>query len=493
MKDDKVNNTHPQYDATAPARKVYQDVSDGTAKMRTAGTAYLPKFPQETDESYSFRRDTATLLNVTEKTVETLCGLVFQKEVTLDDEVPQPLKDLAENIDNKGTQLSVFARDLFEDAFDGWAVILVDAPATIADDAGQQKALGLRPYWVPYCADEVINWDYQINPVSKKRELSMIVLKETRTRKKGQFIREEYTQYRVYMLEGSTVTWQLWEQQGEGDTAKFNQIEGGIIDKQTSIPVAMIGELGDPPPLDDLVRKNIEHYQTYSDYKSAIHKTNRPLFFSVNLEGEPTAIGSDVWFKCGLGGSIGYVEPAGASFASTRLCLEDVKVEMAWLGAQMLMPKPKQGASSATATEVISDNIQDTSALQVRATQCQGALEQALGYTNVYLGGKFEDAGSVSLGCSWQQMILSPTDLTAWNSMVSDGTVSLETFLYKLEKAGQLPPDITAADEMKRIDEEMKKNAAIKPVVDANNQPNETTDTQQAPAPQKKAAPAVSN
>lgn len=476
--DDKVNSQHPLYAETAPLRATFADVCKGTHAMRKNKT-HLPQFPAETPESYQLRLDTATLLNVTAKTREALCGLVFQKDITLKNgeaEVPKDIEKLAENIDNKGNHLDVFARDLLEDSFDGWSVILVDSPSAQARDLAEQKALGIQPYWVKYCADDVINWDYRINPVSKKRELSMIVLRERTTKRVGTFVRKEVVQYRVYLLDANTVTWELFEEKKDASGKDFVSIGSGTIEKQDQIPVAVVGELGDAPPLMDLCYKNIEHYQTYSDYKGVLHKTCVPMLVTVNLDGDPTGISGDIWLKCNEGGSASYVEPAGTSIDKVETALNNIEAQMGKLGLAMLAGKPTKG--DVTATETMLDSIQETSALQARAVQLKDALEQALMFTNKYLGRG--DEISVELGCSWTQLVLTAQDLTTLNTLVTDGTMSLESFVYQLHVAGKLPPDVSPEDEIKRIEKEMKE---MRPVINANQLPNEAAQTQGAAKP----------
>lgn len=469
---------HEDYAETEPFRDTFKHVCDGTAALRKHAAMYLPQFPLESDDDYKVRCSTATLLNVTQKTRDTLCGLVFQKPLTLGDDVPEAIVSLAENIDNKGNHINVFARDVFEDSFDGWSVILTDCPTAKVNDLGEQKALGIRPYAVAYDACDVINWDYNINPISKKRELSLIVLREYKRAVKGMFTRENVTRYRVFYMANSQVYWQLWEEQknDKGEKVVVQIEDDTLIPKLDAIPVAVVGELGDPPPLMDLMFTNIKYAQKESDYDSIIHKTCVPLPYVTGVTADEIgqAQAGGVMYCLPEGSTLGFAEVAGSSIEQARKNLEDLKADMAWLGLEMLMPKPK-GGGKATATEVVADSIKDTSALQVRAEQLKDALELTLSFMAQYLGLGKESGGSVELGCSWQQMTITTQELQMLSQCVSDGTLSLESFLWSLEKAGKLPPDVTAEDEAKRIEEYEKAQTAVKPVLNALAMPNGVT------------------
>lgn len=483
---DKVQLHHSEYDKASPFREVFEHVCEGTSALRAKGKMYLPQFPKERSDDWKFRNDTATLLNITQKTVETLCGLVFQKDITLGDDVPTEIagtetdSGLVENIDNKGNHFNIFARDLFEDSFDGCSGILVDAPTVRAADQDIQRKSGLRPYWVEYKACDIINWDYQINPVSKRKELSLVVLKECITVAAGQFLRKEQTQYRVLRLsDARTPVWELWtEKESENKTEKeYVKTLEGTFGNQTRIPFAVVGDLCDKPPLMDLTYKNIEHYQTYSDYKSIIHKTCVPMLWTAGLDGDaPDNIGGASWWKLTENGKMGFAEVSGGSIEKTRQALEDIKGEMAMLGLQMLMSRKANG--DVTATEKLLDSIQETSSLQVRATQLKDALELALSFTAQYLGKGEDEGGSIELGATWAQMVISPQELAVWSNLVDLGQMSLETFVELRQQAGQLPDDVDVEIELKRIKDEGEELASTKPVRDAlrlaEGQPVET-------------------
>ena len=342
---DIISAKHPEYEEARCQREIFSDVCEGTAKMREKGKKYLEPFPAENDSDYEYRRKVATLFNFTKKTVDVMTGLVFKSEIELQSDVNSQIKTLWENIDNKGTHGDVFCRELFEDSFEGFAVILVDAPNMQVADLESEINLGLRPYWISYDADCVINGDYRINPISKKKELQFIVFREeTRERINSRFVFEEVIRYRHFFLADSfdqltnslqtTVNWELWrEVKNDKGEIEYVLEQSGILPRLSQIPVAIVGELYEEPLLMDIAYKNIEHYQTYSDYKNTIHKTCVPMLTiagedaktaSTKVVGASVALASEnTDFK------VGFAEVKGEGIPNTRQSLIDNREEMA--------------------------------------------------------------------------------------------------------------------------------------------------------------------
>jgi hypothetical protein len=87
----------------------------GTRAMRATGKRFLPKFEAESQEAYEARLSASWLFNGFRKTVRDMTGRVFDKPAEIA-EGPDVLATWAENIDLAGNDLSVFARQVFEDA-----------------------------------------------------------------------------------------------------------------------------------------------------------------------------------------------------------------------------------------------------------------------------------------------------------------------------------------------------------------------------------------
>jgi hypothetical protein len=406
-----VDAKHRGYDDFYKRRMIYQDVIAGTLRLRKRGTdsqsgeGYLPKFPKETQKSYEFRRDTATCFNLTKKTRDVMTGLVCQSEIEIGTDVANDIRLLMENINNEGDHLDVFARKAFEATFEGYAAVLVDAPAVQAQDSEQERVLGLRPYWILYTADQVWNWRYRINAISKKKELEMIVLREDTDEPDGRFLSKAVTRYRVLSLVNNTVQWELWREIKDEQNKQVQVVleQSGMLDRLTQIPVGVLGNLGQAPPLLDIALKNIEHFQTYSDYKSIIHKTCVPLLVRINgsQSGADVPVGGDIMLNVSAPGDVKFAEPSGASIESVRQSLVDMQEGIALMGLSLLADKTAK--VDLTATEALLNNIGETAELRVMARNLQDTIELCSGHTAEYLGKARVDGGSYVLGTAWNK------------------------------------------------------------------------------------------
>ncbi len=405
---DTVSATHPDYDASQAARTIWCDVMQGTLKLRA--TNYLPQFPAEIDASYTFRKSTATFFNMTEKTRNVMTGLVFQAPIELESDVPREIKMLWENFDNQGTHGDVFWRKAFEAAFEGYTGILIDAPDTKAQSLEDEQTLQLRPYAILYHAGSVINWHYRINEVSKAKELDMVVLKEVTNEKEKevQFVSKSVTRYRAFFMTGNRVTWELWQEKEKTPGSKEVELEkigNGTIERLTQIPFAVIGNLGDQPPLLDIAIKNIEHFQTYSDYKGLIHKTCVPLLVAKDLvkpaEGQQLVISGDKLTEVSKDGDLAYTEVEGSSLEVIRQSLLDNREEIALMGLSLLADKTAK--VDITATEALLNSIGETAELRVMARNTQDAIELSFGHIAEYQGKSRDAGGSVVMGTAWSK------------------------------------------------------------------------------------------
>jgi len=414
-KQDKVSNLHPDYAALQQMREIVQTVHGGTVKMRRAGAKMLPKFPEELQSSYKERLAAATLLNLYKSNLNLMSGLVFKDEIEFKPDVPAQIKALAENIDKRGNHLNVFAETAFKKSFDGFCVIQIDAPVWDSKTIKSQEdfdALDLAPYWILWDADSVINWSERVNPVSKRTEIDLLVFKEIKFERVGNFGREKVVYYRVlYLDEANRAAWQLHKEQKNEQTGAKEIIEigRGVITIMKSgqktfldhLPLAVIGKLGDEPPMLDLALVNIKHYQKENNFDNLEFQAAVPLFYTKGYDGaDNLPVGADMHYKLPLEGEVGWAQLDASGFESMRESIKMLETQMSMIGLSMLTDKTAK--VDITATQAILDNISETSELRVRATNGKDGIERAMQITAEYLGLGRDAGGSIELGTAWK-------------------------------------------------------------------------------------------
>ena len=451
----------------APGWQVMADTVAGTLKLREQGVAYLPAEPAEKDEHYRYRRWRAVFFNAVDRTLNGLVGMVYRNDPKLNDNVPEVIRGREaegetaavegqwENIDNAGTHGVVFTKEVFADAMrDGHAAILVDMPPALADGAtlADERAANRRPYWVSYCAEQIINW--RTEAVGGQTRFSMVVLKECSLEPDGLYGQKEVTRYRV-LRPGS---WELWrkETQPREDIVFEDSGETSL----TEIPLAVVYSrktdiLTSQPPLLDLALINIAHYQKYSDFSNYLHIASRPLlwFRGRDTSKKVEAIGAYTYFDVGDNGEVAFAETTGAALGGASEDIKDLEQRMSILGLSLLVKQTGAGGPE-TATEERNDQIEESSDLATAARSLKDAIELALRFHTQYLTPKATTGGNIELGASLDDLTLSPEEMNAYSSMVGANQLSVETMWAMLAAAGKLPADFDPKSERTTIEKD---------------------------------------
>lgn len=471
MSEDKASNPHPAYAGLETKRDVYRAVYGGTDSIRKTSTANLPKYPAESDPEYQVRLGCATIDGLVLGGVEQLCGSVFEGEIDTE-KVHATLKPYLENVDNKGNHFNIFAREAFRASFEGFSLILVDMPTATATDLADQKKKGLRPYLNLYPASSVINWRYRVNPVSKQKELTLLVLMEVSSEAVDRFSVADVTRYRVFEVNNSVVTWELWKETGEGKDKQLVKEDDGMIEKITAIPAAFIGDVMDDPKLLVESRLEIKAYQKESSF-DAIEYLQMPTFVTKGYEGEETLkLGASAHLKLPADPAADafYMQMDAAGHDSLKKSIAEIKDHIKARVNYLIT-----SASEKTATQANIEDRDKQARLIVWADELKDALERALQFMGQFVGLGEDQAGEIVLVTSWSnaKLVMTAEDVTAESNLVTEGLESLETFVEKRYAAGLLPEGVDVKTELERIDKEMEKNAGIKPVVEAGKMPNE--------------------
>lgn len=453
--------------AMSAAWTIVSDVSGGTAQMRAKSTEYLPQEPAERPEAYNRRLGRSVFFNATTRTRDALVGMVFKSDPELDGDVPAEIKKHCENIDLAGSHIDVFAKELFTDAFEGHAFILVDMLPALPEGStkADEIASGRRPYWVKYKACQALNWRTSI--INGETVLTQITFEEKTNEASGEYGEELVCRYRVFRLIDGVVTWSLYRKvtvpkspqrtialEAEGTISGFNRIPVAVVYGNRT------GMLQSSPPLLDLAYLNIRHWQNYSDYAHILHVAQVPLLARIGVSDQESAIEVSVARTIDIpnpDGDVKWVEVQGAGISAGRQELQDLEQRMALMGLSMLSQKTD---SNVTATEIRANNLQESSDLATMARSLQDALELALEFHAKYLG--LDSGGSLKLGVAESDLVLDAPMVLALSNAVDKGQLTLETWINILQRG---LPGVELQDELKKLEAEAVKNAQNAPTI----------------------------
>lgn len=473
-----VSTPSAEHDALVKSWKLPRDLMKGTRGMRaisaratgnTTHSDYLPREAGESPASYSARVARSVLFNAFRKTVRDMTGKVFQRAVTLGEDVPPAIKSAAENIDLAGRHLNVFARDLFYDGMQtGITYILVDMPPKLEREDGtpatlaEEQAAGARPYLVHVCPEDLIGFKSEI--IDGVVTLTQARIREAVTVPDGPYHEKTIEQIRV-LARG---TWEKWrlakDKDGKETWALFD--DGTTSVKYIPlIPVYVnrTGFMTGEPPLEDLADLCVAHFQSSSDQRTILHVARVPILFGAGFEADAEIkIGpSQMIRSSNPEATLSYVEHTGAAIAAGQTDIDKLEFQMQVQGLQLLVPTPGQ-----TATGEIRDDAKENSPLAMMALALQDALECAIGYMADFLNIKEDEApadndteeddngGSVTVNTDFGVGMIGALDLPMLLQAVVAGKLSKETFWAELKRRDILSDDFKADVEKDRLESE---------------------------------------
>lgn len=425
----------------------------GTDAMRQAGEKFLPLWPNEEKDAWSFRLSLATLFPAYQRTVAILAARPFSRPLTFSEDMPAIVKETwALDIDKHGTHLQDFAKRLLESAMGyGFAGILVDSPeanavtprASGVASKAEQDAAGIRPYFVMIEACSIIGWRHKIENGMFK--LTQLRLKELVQEPQGAFGELDVQQIRV--LEPGT--WETYRKNEKGDWISHKK-GTTTLDYIPFVPVygTYLGWMRSAPPLLNLAYMNIEHWQSKSDQQNILHTARVPILTMIGGDDKTQiTIGGKSAVVVPQGGDLKYTEHSGKSIEAGAKSLDTLEEQMRQAGGELLRPAIRTGVI--TATQIWSENEAGMSVLQCIAINLQYSLNQALDYM-ADLAGE-DDSGDVTVFLDFDVQGAADTTGPYLLQLNQAGKISDETLFKENQRRGLLAADLTWEDEQTEI------------------------------------------
>ena len=451
-----VSTQHPDYIKNLPLWTATRDASAGDAAIKAARETYLPNPDKNDPDRYEAYLTRAVFMGVTGRTRAALSGMVFRKDGTR--ELPTRLDSLAENIDGGGQSLEQIAKEGLEGILEaGRHIFFVDYPnAREGLTAEEEASLALRPILISYPAESLINWKTEsINSVST---LTMAVICEyVNDETADEYSHSTVEQYLVLRLVDGVYMMARYKKDGTliGDIAKPRMAGGAAFDHiPLYISEAMNNKPGcDMPPLYDIAKVNISHYQVMAD-----HKENLFIHGQLTL-GITSDLGADEWKKTNPNGVVvgarkGYYLGTQGAFhtvtapesSSLRVALQDHEAQMVALGARLV----QRGGQVETAEAARINASAEASTLDTVVDNLSEAMEAALEDMALFLG-ESPDAVQFQLNKDFWEASLNPAALAAAMGLL-DGQVVAKSDVRQMIRTGRIGLDSARTDE--DIDEE---------------------------------------
>jgi len=439
------------------------DILAGASAIRKKIDHYLPKYEDESRAEYDRRNKAAPWRPEFVDVLRSLASKPFSKDVSIDEGASSRIKDLVEDIDSRGNSLTAFARATFKNGVaNGMHAILVDFPTmTKTATVAEEKAAGVRPYWVQIDAKDIIAlYTDFINGVER---VTHVRIKECAVIPEG-FGAKEVNRVRVLFLdETGKPNWQLWEQQQKTETVEkpaYVMIADGQITLD-SIPLVLFytgdrqGEHQVIPPLIDLADMQIELYRSLSRLDEILTFAGSPMLSANGFaleKGVSVAVGPKRVLVAPPGESAtswSFVQPDAANIKEVRDHVQSVIDDIRRLGMQPLTPK--SGTPTATGQSI--EAAKAHSSVQAWALDLQDALEQAFVYTAQWL--REPENVEVTVDVDFSIEPYAPAPLQTLQAARNAKDITLRTYWDGLRRFDVLPADFDPDQEETDLADEL--------------------------------------
>lgn len=450
-----VSTTHPEYSKILPVVTAVRDACAGDPAIKSKKELYLPadfdKDPAsgKYTDHYNGYLGRSYFLGVTGRTRESMIGMVFRKPPAV--QVPPKIQDLLENIDGSGQSLEQISKDMVGQILEaGKYFLLVDYPEVAeGTDRETESRLGLRPTIAAYPFESLINWRFE--GILGQQKLTMAVLREMVDSGDDEFSHENEYRYRVLRLRDGVYTQQLYDDLGSPDEKgeRTPKMAGGATFDH--IPLHIAGAKNntpgvDMPPLYDIARTNIAHYQTTANVMESGYIGTQPVLHVDTGDTDP-----DDWQKInpgpisfgnrhGITTKKGRVEVIQAQSTDYNMTVMDrLESQMVALGAQLV----QRGGSTETAEAARLKASAEASVLDVVVSNASECIEAALEDVARFLGVS-PDLVNYQLNRSFWESGLSGQDLQAAIQARQAGNIAGKDVLYMIRQGRiQLDPERT--------------------------------------------------
>lgn len=437
--------TAPQVSNSLPLWKTVNDVTDGIVAMEKNKKTYIHQESEETNESYESRFRKATWCDFFNTTIEGLSGLIFKNPIQYGEDIPSQLAPMIENADLQGNHLDILIEDLFNTALrKGISFFYVDMPKGTPRNKAEEIQMGIKPYVTIIQPENVTSWKTTI--VNGQLILSQVKIREfiEVDKQDDEFETELEVRYRVL------------------DIGRFRvyQEDGTIIDEgETGLKFIPFGALNlnskgfftAQPPLYNLAKLNIRHFQIFTDTGHSAHLASVPMLKFLGFdqdEVKKVAISANrAITSSNPDASVDYLDYKGDGVTVNMSLMDKLELKMAEMGLNFISE-----TKTMTATESQIQISQKQSKMNGFVRALKDSVELMLQYAAKYYN--IENGGTISIDSDILQTPLTAEEMARYSDMVAKGQLSIQTLWTILLADKKLPEDFDVDVEQERVQSE---------------------------------------
>ena len=443
------------YNTMAAKWKKTDSLMGGTDAMRSASDSFLPRFEAESDKNYNARLNMTQLFAAYKKTVKSLAGKPFTKQVGFKEEekLPEQQQNLDSNIDNNKTSIEEFGNALLEKAIDkGLTHILIDFPHVANEDGEtpnlkQERDAGAKPYFVQIPPENLIGWRF-----GDDGKLDRIRIKETVTEADGDWGEKTTQRIRVIYRD----TWEIWT---KDDKDVYGLTDSGV---NTLGEIALVtlylnktGNMTGESCLEELADENINHWTTTSYHKICGHMAGSPVFTVTGITEkeleDKLVVGGHHYLRLSNPEAKAYwVEHSGAALRALRDDLEAIEQRMEMLGNKPLVQK----SGNQTATGKAIDQSNSDSDMQAWVRLLESALRSAYEYAAKWISKELPEEFQIDIFNEFSLLSNGIESAKIALETAKIGKLSTESLLEIYKSTGAFPAHFNIEVEQERLGSE---------------------------------------
>lgn len=422
--------------------EIVHAVIQGTEYLHEHGALYLPREPREEDDSWKARLNRSVLTPFTKRLISNAAGLVLRRPIHLEGGDPWWEEVFRKNVDGDGTSLDQFAKKRLEMALSyGVGYMMVDAPENRAANAAEELGDGLRPYFVQIDPWQVLGWRRESDDPGAA--LTMFRYQEEMKTNDGEYGEEWKMVARVIRPGQFSV-------HDSDDTF----VRSGRFGLDYVPVIAIYGEregfLIGTPPLADVARLNVTHFQRMADLLHSLHVAAIGLLVLENYDGEEGVTGLSYAIRMEPGSKAYWVQCDSGSFDAQANALERLENQMSHLGVTKLLGQ-KFVAESADAKRI--DQQQANSVLATVSLELENALNDAFRIAGEYMG---MEPPKVVIDKDFDFYRLLGQDVSVLGDLHREGQVSTKLFHLIMRHGEWIPPEVDLEAEAVEIEKLQK-------------------------------------